>query len=299
MRQTPYKKHMNKTFLTFLLTFFTAVVFGQKNRPNETDKSKPFVLGRIEEIQSKALAEKRTLNIYLPEGYNQNDTTKYPVIYLLDGSADEDFIHIVGLVQFNSFEWVNQLPKSIVVGIATVDRKRDFTFPTTIGGDKKRYPTTGHSDKFISFIEKELQPYIQAKYKTDANKTLIGQSLGGLLATEILIKRPALFNKYIIISPSLWWDNASLLNQDSEIKENTFKQQTDVYIGVGKEGLTPTEIPRVMEVDANLLTEKIKGFKNKNVKVYFDFLPQENHATIMHQAVSNSFKFLYPAAKKE
>lgn len=290
---------MNKAFLILLLTFFTVAVFGQKNKPNVTDKSKPFVLGLIDEIQSKALAEKRTLNIYLPEGYQQNDTTKYPVIYLLDGSADEDFIHIVGLVQFNSFEWVNQVPKSIVVGIATVDRKRDFTFPTAIEGDKKRYPTTGHSDKFISFIEKELQPYIQAKYKTDANKTLIGQSLGGLLATEILIKKPALFNKYIIISPSLWWDNASLLNQDSEIRENTFKQQTDVYIAVGKEGLTPTEIPRVMEVDANLLTEKIKGFKNKNVKVYFDFLPQENHATIMHQAVSNSFKFLYPVVKKE
>jgi predicted alpha/beta superfamily hydrolase len=290
---------MNKAFLILLLTFFTTAVFGQKNRSNKSDKSKPFVLGLIDEIQSKELAEKRILNIYLPEGYQQNDTTKYPVIYLLDGSADEDFIHIVGLVQFNSFEWVNQVPKSIVVGIATVDRKRDFTFPTSIEGDKKRYPTTGHSDKFISFIEKELQPYIQAKYKTDANKTLIGQSLGGLLATEILIKKPALFNKYIIISPSLWWDNASLLNQDSEIKENAFKQQTDVYIGVGKEGLTPTEIPRVMEVDANLLTEKIKGFKNKKVKVYFDFLPQENHATIMHQAVSNSFKFLYPVVKKE
>lgn len=290
---------MNKAFLILLLTFFTAAAFGQKNKPNETDKSKPFVLGSIEEIQSKELAEKRTLNIYLPEGYKQNDTTKYPVIYLLDGSADEDFIHIVGLVQFNSFEWVNHVPKSIVVGIATVDRKRDFTFPTSIVGDKKRYPTTGHSDKFISFIEKELEPYIQAKYKTNSNKMLIGQSLGGLLATEILLKKPTLFNKYIIISPSLWWDNGSLLNQNSEIKEDTFKKQTDVYIGVGKEGLTPTEIPRVMEVDANLLTEKIKGFKNKNVRVYFDFLPQENHATIMHQAVSNSFKFLYPVAKKE
>ncbi len=290
---------MNKTFLLLLLTFSTALVFGQKNKSNDTAQSKAFVLGVIDEIQSKALSEKRILNIYLPEGYKQNDTTKYPVIYLLDGSADEDFIHIVGLVQFNSFEWVNQVPKSIVVGIATVDRKRDFTFPTSIERDKKSYPTTGHSDKFISFIEKELQPYIQAKYKTNINKTIIGQSLGGLLATEILIKKPALFNQYIIISPSLWWDNGSLLNQDSKIKESTFKQQTSVYIAVGKEGLTPTEIPRVMEVDANVLAEKIKGYKNKNVKIYFDFLPQENHATIMHQAVSNSFKFLYPAAKKE
>ncbi|MEH3112601.1 alpha/beta hydrolase [Pedobacter terrae] len=290
---------MKKIFVLTLLLFSTTLVFGQKKSSIETNRSKPFVLGLIDEIQSKVLAEKRILNIYLPEGYQQSDTINYPVIYLLDGSADEDFVHIVGLVQFNSFEWVNQLPKSIVVGIATVDRKRDFTFPTSIARDQKSYPTTGHSDHFISFIEKELEPYIQSKYKTNNNKTIIGQSLGGLLAAEILIKKPTLFNRYIIISPSIWWDNGSLLKEESKISDGNFNQHIKVYIAVGKEGLTPTEIPRVMEVDANLLTEKIKSYKSKNVKVYFDFLPQENHATIMHQAVSNAFKFLYPIAKKD
>jgi predicted alpha/beta superfamily hydrolase len=76
-----------------------------------------------------------------------------------------------------------------------VDRRRDYAFPTTIEEDKKNYPTTGHSDKFIDFIEKELQPYIEKKYKTNDSKTIIGQSLGGLLATEILFKKPTLFNK--------------------------------------------------------------------------------------------------------
>jgi hypothetical protein len=270
----------------FTLTTITSLVFGQNQ--------KQFVLGNIDEIYSNELSEKRILNIYLPEGYNQNDSTKYPIIYLLDGSADEDFIHIVGLVQFNSFEWIKQIPKSIVVGIATVDRRRDFTFPTTIPEDKKAYPTSGHSNKFIAFMEKELQPYIEKKYKGSANKTIIGQSLGGLVATEILLKKPTLFNRYIIISPSLWWDNGSLLNQEIKLLQNNFSQQTDIYIGVGKEGLTPTENPRVMEVDSNVLADKIKELKNKNIKVYFDYLPQENHATIMHQAVSNSFKLLYP-----
>lgn len=288
---------MNRLFIILILAFSTTLIFGQKNKTTQTETTKPFVLGVIEEIQSKELAEKRVLNIYLPEGYNQDDTTKYPVIYLLDGSADEDFIHIVGLVQFNSFEWINQVPKSIVVGIATVDRRRDFTFPTTIEEDKKTYPTTGHSDKFIAFIEKELQPFIENKYRTNISKTIIGQSLGGLFATEILLKKPTLFNKYIIISPSLWWDNGSLLSQNSKILEDSFNQQTDIYIGVGKEGLTPTVIPRVMEVDANLLTEKIKASKGKNLKVYFDYLPQEDHATIMHQAVSNAFKLIYPIKK--
>ncbi|MBA4140777.1 MAG: alpha/beta hydrolase [Segetibacter sp.] len=286
-----------KTVVTSLIvTFFTTITFAQKNKPTQTDNNKPFVFGVIDEIQSTALGEKRILNIYLPEGYNKNDTTKYPVTYLLDGSADEDFIHVVGLFQFNNFPWIDRVPKSIVVGIATVDRRRDFTYPTTIEKDKTKYPTTGHSDKFIAFIEKELQPFIEKEYRANTEKTIIGQSLGGLLATEILIKKPALFDKYIIVSPSLWWDNGSLLNETSTVSFESFSHKTDVYIGVGKEGLTPTDVPRVMEVDANLLAEKLKGTKSKSVHVYFDYLPQEDHATILHQAVFNALRILYPAS---
>ncbi|WP_266205773.1 alpha/beta hydrolase [Pontibacter kalidii] len=290
---------MNRILLLLILTFSAPLTFGQVSRPEKKDSSKPFILGLIDEVHSKELGEKRILNIYLPEGYSKKDTVRYPVIYLLDGSADEDFIHVVGLVQFNSFEWINQVPKSIVVGIATVDRRRDFTFPTSIEEDQKRYPTTGHSDKFITFLETELQPFIEKKYKTNSSKTIIGQSLGGLLTAEILFKKPTLFNKYVIISPSLWWDNGSLLDHKLKFLEGGITQQTDVYIGVGKEGLTPTAIPRVMEVDANLLAEKLKETKSKSINVYFDYLPQVDHATIMHQAVSNSFRLLYPKVRKE
>lgn len=289
---------MNKIITLSLLLFTSTLLFSQSNKSKSTETTKPFVLGVIDEIQSKELGEKRILNIYLPEGYKAEEATKYPVIYLLDGSADEDFIHIAGLVQFNSFEWINQVPKSIVVGIATVDRRRDFTFPTTIEKDKKRFPTSGYSDRFIAFIEKELQPFIDKKYKTTTSKTIIGQSLGGLLETEILLKKPNLFNKYVIVSPSIWWDNGSILNLDSPVFQENFGQQTEIYIAVGKEGLTPTEIPRVMEVDANLLAEKIKATKSKSIKVYFDYFPQENHATILHPAASNSFKFFYPQIKE-
>lgn len=289
---------MTKFIALAFLLFSSNFIFAQKNKNKTTETVKPFVLGVIDEIQSKELNENRILNIYLPEGYNSEEDTKYPVIYLLDGSADEDFIHISGLVQFNSFEWINQVPKSIVVGIATVDRKRDFTFPTTIEKDKTRFPTTGHSDQFIAFIEKELQPFIEKKYKTNDSKTIIGQSLGGLLGTEILLKKPALFNKYVIVSPSLWWNNGSLLDLDSEMLKENFKQPTEIYIAVGKEGLAPTAIPHVMEVDANLLAEKLKESKSKNVKTYFDYFPEENHGSILHTAVFNSFKFFYPKSKE-
>jgi len=287
---------MKKILVCLSWALLPTFLFAQDKGSVQAVGTKPFVLGVIEKIQSKVLGEERTLNIYLPEGYNKNDTTRYAVTYLLDGSADEDFIHIVGLYQFNSFEWINRVPKTIVVGIATVDRRRDFTYPTTIDKDKKKYPTTGHSDKFIAFIEKELQPFIESRYKVNASKTIIGESLGGLLATEILLKKPALFNKYIIVSPSIWWDNGSLLSLQSPVLLEGYTHKTDVYVGVGKEGLTSTEMPRVMEVDANLLADKIKATKSKAVSVYCDYLPEETHATIMHQAVNNALKQLYPVS---
>lgn len=266
----------------------------QENHKEFDLASKPFVLGLIAEYHSDILGENRTLNIYLPDGYDPKDTLRYPVIYLLDGAADEDFIHVVGLVQFNTFSWIERIPKSIVVGIANTDRRRDFTYPTTIASDKTAYPTTGGSAAFMDFLEKELQPYIASTFKTSGPRMLIGQSLGGLLATEILLKRPTLFDKYIIISPSLWWDNGSLLNLSPTILDESYVQPTSVYIGVGKEGLTPGDHPRVMEVDANLLAEKLNSGKSKNLKVYFDYLPEEDHATIGHQAVFNGFRMLFP-----
>lgn len=219
----------------FLVVFYTSA-----QTTSHSSISKPLVLGVIDELQSKELSEKRTLNIYLPEGYNPKDTLTYPVIYVLDGSIDEDFLHIVGLVHYNSFPWINRVPKSIVVGIANVDRRRDFTTPSSIDSDKKVIPTNGGSARFIAFIEKELQPFVNAKYKTNTSKTIIGQSLAGLLATEILFTKPQLFDKYIIVSPSLWWNNGALLNQSPSILQESFSYPTAVYVGVGKEGLTPT-----------------------------------------------------------
>ena len=285
---------MKTLSIIIILALLGPVAMAQKTKTLQADNTKPFVLGVIDEIQSAQLGEKRILNIYLPDGY-KDDTARYSVIYLLDGSADEDFIHVAGLVQFNSFPWINRIQKTILVGIANVDRKRDFTYETTLKEDKKSYPTTGHSDKFVSFIEKELQPYIEKKYHANKSRTIIGESLGGLLATEILLKKPALFDKYIIISPSLWWDNGSLLRLPSPIYGDGITQKISVYIGVGKEGVWPAVTPHVMEVDANLLADKLKNTKSKSVTVYFDYLPQEDHATIGHQAIFNAIRILFPA----
>ena len=288
---------MKYIFYSLSFVLFNFHASAQNKSGTKLSSHTPFILGQIDQIFSTELGEKRILNIYLPDGYNAKDTTRYPVVYLLDGSAEEDFIHVTGLYQFNSFPWINRVPKSIIVGIANTDRKRDFTFPTSIQTEKKRYPTTGGSSKFIAFLKNELQPYIGSHYRTDTSNTIIGESLGGLLSTEILFKYPALFDKYIIISPSVWWDEGSVLNFDSTAL-GRLNKPISIYIAVGKEGLTPSEKPRVMEVDANLLTEKIQAINNKMIHVYFDYLPQEDHATISHQGIFNALKLFSTVKEK-
>lgn len=254
-------------------------------RTKKVHKQTNFSIGVVDTVYSKILNEKRIVNIYLPDGYNPKDTAKYPVIFLLDGSADEDFIHISGLVQYLSFPWINETKPSIVVGIANIDRRRDFTYPTKVKQDKMDYPTAGGSESFINFIENELQPYIIGNYRTDFFHTIIGQSLGGLLATEILFKKPAMFNNYVIVSPSLWWDNQSLLKTKfplDAIKEVRIK----VHISVGMEG-------QIMEKDAKQLYSQLTMLKNKNLKVAFKYHGSMRHETICHWAVYNALGWVY------
>jgi len=235
-------------------------------------RTEPFVLGITDIIRSTVMNEERTLNIYLPPGYYEQDSVRYPVIYLLDGSVDEDFIHMAGLVYFLGFPWLNLCPPSIVVGIANVDRKRDYTFPTTVEKDKKDFPTTGGSAAFIRYLGEEVIPYIRSRYKTNNTSTLIGQSFGGLLATEVLFTHPDWFSKYLIVSPSLWWDNQSLLNRTV-----TLATQPDVRIAVGKEG-------RVMERGAKALYRKLRPFYADKRRLRFHFFKKENHGSILLHA---------------
>lgn len=276
-------------FLFYPILFFTGWLssldtFAQAN------ESRPIIIGESVSFYSRILGEKRLLNIYLPEGYQQNDSMKFPVVYLLDGGIDEDFIHITGLFQFAAFSWIHWFPPAIIVGIVNTDRMRDMTGPTSDTAMKRLYPSSGGSENFIRFIAGELKPYIQSHYKVSDKTSLIGESLGGLVATEILLKNPLLFKNYFIVSPSLWWNNRSLLRISSPVEKSSWQSDIHIYIAVGKEGLTPGIHPRLMKDDVKALAEKIGKGKSSRVHVFYNYLPGENHATIMHQAILDGLK---------
>ena len=239
-----------------------------------------YSIGVIDSVYSTELNEWRRLNIYLPNEYSVDSAANFSVIYLLDGSADEDFLHIAGLVNYCNFSWLSFLKPTIVVGIANVDRRRDFTYPTRVDEDKKNNPTSGGSAAFRAFLEKELMPFVEKKYTPSKDRMLLGQSLGGLLAAEVLAKQPHLFSSYCIVSPSLWWDNESLLKP---ISEANIPSSTRIYLAVGKDE------PAVMKKDAKKMASILK---KKKIRTHFEVLAHEDHASVLHLAALRGFRVL-------
>lgn len=271
---------MKQQILSWILILSVNLAFGQliPEKVSETE----FTIGKSVTIKSVVLGENRDLNVYLPLSYATDSLKTYPVIYLLDGSKDEDFIHVSGIVQFGSFSWINMVPESIVIGIGNVDRKRDFTYPSQNELDQKEFPTSGNSEKFIDFIGSELQPFIESSYRTSKVKTIIGQSLGGLLATEILFKQPNLFDNYVIVSPSLWWDDEKLLN----FNPTPYSSTKSIFIGGGKEG-------EIMERTTKELYHKLDKLNGGNTTLFYEFFEDKSHGDALHIVVYTAFEEIF------
>lgn len=165
-------------------------------------ENSPFNTGFEETIPSKILGQQRKIWIHIPNSNGGNkikDRGHYPVIYVLDGS--ENFNTVVSITEHLAES--SLCPPTIVVGIVPIDRLTELT----IGTDKELAGVVGNGEKFMGFVAKELIPYIDATYPTTSYKTLIGHSLGGLTVMNTFLHQPDLFNAYVSLEASLWWDH--------------------------------------------------------------------------------------------
>jgi tetratricopeptide (TPR) repeat protein len=131
------------------------------------------------------------------------------------------------------------MPEMIVVGITNTDRTRDLT-PTNAtmtrqDGTPIQFPTSGGADKFLKFIETELIPYIENRYRTEPYRLLAGHSFGGLFAVHAMLARPDLFNAYIAVSPSLQWDNQLLVKRAEEFFKGRSEFNKSLFVTLGNE----------------------------------------------------------------
>lgn len=220
---------MKQLSFTLFLSFLYCALHAQPGNP--------IVIGHIDSIHSKILGEQRKIWVYVP---NSDDSAvyakqRYPVVYLLDGDAH--FFSVAGMIrQLSSVNGNTICPQMIVVGIPNTDRTRDLT-PTHLDAappfmDSAASKTSGGGEKFISFIEKELILHIDSLYPTEPYRMLIGHSFGGLTVTNTLIHRPRLFNAYVAIDPSMWWDHQKLLHEAKLALAGRDYRGESLYLGI-------------------------------------------------------------------
>jgi predicted alpha/beta superfamily hydrolase len=184
-------------------------------------------------IKSEVLGEERIVLIRTPFGYERNGQ-RYPVLYMTDGDAHIQ--HTSSTIEFLARN--GRMPEMIIVAITNTDRGRDLT-PTranvTRPDGKLQFPTSGGADKFIKFIEAELMPAIEAKYRVQPYRMLAGHSLGGLFAVHVMMSRPELFNSYIAVSPSLQWDDQMMIKRAEQFLTNRKEFKKTLFLTLGNE----------------------------------------------------------------
>ena len=161
-------------------------------------------------LESQVMQETRRINVYLPPDYAATDPMRYPVVYMPDGGLQEDFPHIANTI--DTAIRAGEMRPVILVGIENTERRRDVTGPTEVESDRQIAPRVGGSALFRAFIADELIPHIDARYRTTDEAGIIGESLAGLFIVETFFLQPELFDTWIALSPSLWWNNHELVD---------------------------------------------------------------------------------------
>lgn len=210
-------------------------------------------------VHSNILNEDRVIWVRTPHEYDRGKAA-FSVLYLTDGPG-----HINEIGSTIDFLVQNdRMPPLIVIGIANTDRTRDLT-PThwnqKDADGKDPNPTSGGGDHFIDFIQKELMPEIEKRYRTSHYRIFAGHSFGGLTAIHILITRPELFQAYIAVSPSLQWDDQHTLHQAQQFFAGQTELNKTLFFSLGNEGNTPNPMGDGFEQLQKALTERApKGF---------------------------------------
>jgi len=254
-------------------------------------------IGKKQVFYSKLLDENRSIWIYLPRHMKDPSSAgqRYPVLYLLD--ADAHFASVAGLVQqFSEVNGNTLCPEMIVVGIPNTNRQRDLT-PTHSGVN-----TSGGGEIFTSFIGKELIPHIDSLYPTAPYRIFVGHSLGGLLVINALIHHPQLFNAYLAIDPSMWWDKQVILNQAGTLfAQESFKGKT-LFLAMANT-LPPEMDTATVRKDTSentshirsiqLLADILRKSKGNGLRWDFKYYTGETHSSVPLISELDGLRFIF------
>jgi predicted alpha/beta superfamily hydrolase len=254
----------------------------------------------VRNLYSNIVDQEYKIMIALPEG-GPDPEMHFPVLYVLD--PDAMFAAITQIIRLQQV--LNELPEIILVGIGYPA----LTYKETLGLRSRDYsPTedpawlekfmqarslsqsygTGGADAFLSFIKEELMPFIQSNYPVDpSDQALGGSSLSGLFGLYALFQEPELFQKYLIGSPSLWWDDGVMFTFESAYADKSTDLPAKIFISMGalEDETTIAQMER--------LVRELRSRNFKNLDLHSHIFEHETHLSVPAAALSRGLRVIY------
>ncbi|HPI10892.1 MAG TPA: alpha/beta hydrolase-fold protein [Catalimonadaceae bacterium] len=202
-----------------IIFFFVAILFASCQRQETAQVSVPDANPSAYSISSTAVGDTFQIQVSVPDCYKEDSNNRFPTVYLLDA----DFYFPLMKAHQHLSEQTGTLPPFVLVGIGygglvRMDslRTRDFTYPTAI--PEYEMALSGKADRFLSFLETELIPDIDRRYRTETtNRTLVGHSLGGYFSLfamqQELMTKKLMFRNFVAASPSVHYNQYYVLKQ--------------------------------------------------------------------------------------
>ncbi|PUB34411.1 hypothetical protein C8J95_10275 [Elizabethkingia sp. YR214] len=279
----------SKLLIALAFSFTSVVSYAQTENIN---------IGVKIPMESEVLKETRSVWISLPEGYQKDLKTTYPVIYVLD--AENNFNYLSSVYHYLSKEPFGILPQGILVAVANTNRTRDLT-PTksskemNLGGKKQSmFTESGGNAAFMDFIKGELFPLIEKNYRTNGYKVFVGHSFGGLTAVNNLLTEP-LFNAYIANDPSLWWDN-ELMVRKAESSIRDFKG-IKFFLAQANNAEARNVKDDEHEIAIGKFKKLLEQGKLKNLQWKYGFYEKDDHGTVPLPGNNDGLRFIFKSYK--
>ncbi|MGF7042665.1 putative alpha/beta superfamily hydrolase [Mucilaginibacter lappiensis] len=256
---------------------------------------------KIHSIKSAFNHKTYQLGVLLPKNYSEQDTLHYPVLYVLDGKFS---FNGMGSIR-DVMDLGKEIKDIIIVSIedsCTTDadwlasRNNDFTPSSmpqvdTLTSKIMNIPEgklkSGGAELFLNTLQNDMIPFIEKHYKTTNDRGLSGHSLGGLFAGYCLLKKPGLFKRYGINSPSFWWNNSEMVRIENDYASHHSELTAKVFFSVG--GFEDAN----MIASFNAFTNAMKSHDYKGLSATVKIFDGETHLSVVPACSSRTLKVLY------
>jgi predicted alpha/beta superfamily hydrolase len=262
---------------------------------------KPYILEgtEVQNISSKILKRDYEIFISLPDSYATSNKL-YPVMFITDSNYAFPLIRSISRRVSDKGK---NLQEFILIGLSyskgdapVYSRNRDYT-PTDINAkntkvNEKAEGEYGQAEQYRKFIAEEVFPFIEKHYRTDMNRKIYaGHSYGGLFGAHILFNEPTMFNYYILSSPSLWFDNHSILEAERQYADTNKDLAAKVFILIGSFEEVKLGVPRYHQ--DNDMVRDIKNFEKilkarnyPNLSIHYEIIHDEDHLTVFPSSIT-------------